>query len=205
MSRSVQLVSGYPVNRTCTDQACETRPFCYGVCTSIGGGGGTCPPTNFQGGGDIISNVPPPPTILGLYDYSLKWGPFFHVSSPPALCGLFFCVCLSERLVICTMGTPTLCLENWPQIFEVRAPPPPPLSAFFGLARLSRLAAGWKKNCVSPSWSGSDWRPCLDGYLFLRPALFLLQKSPCAAVTEGLYMMVWTWHDSYPYFAFNPK
>ena len=45
---------------------------------SGGGDKGTSPPQIFKGG--ITSNVPP--TILGLYDYSLKWGSFFHVSSP---------------------------------------------------------------------------------------------------------------------------
>ena len=75
----------------CPVEVCE-RVHPAGHQWGGGGGGGdtgTCPPTNFQGG-DIIPNVPLSlPTILGLYDYSLKWGPFFHVSSP-ALCGLTF-------------------------------------------------------------------------------------------------------------------
>ena len=42
-----------------------------------GGGGGTIWKV-----GDIISKYQMSHTILGLYDYSLKWGSFFHVSFP---------------------------------------------------------------------------------------------------------------------------
>ena len=60
--------------------------------------------------GDIISNgsTPPPPTILELYPYSLKWGPSFSPSFLSCQRGWWY-----------TMGTPTLCLENWPKNVEV--------------------------------------------------------------------------------------
>ena len=64
-----------------------------------GGGWGTgvhVPPQIFKG--DIILNVsppPPPPTFWGLYDYSLKRGSFFHMSSP-ALCTFFFFLLVRE-------------------------------------------------------------------------------------------------------------
>ena len=103
-----------------------------------GGGGETgrdVSPTIWKLVGDIISNVPPPPTIWGLYDYSLKWGPFFMWVLRPC----FFFFCLSGE-VGDVQWVPVLCVcKSDPKISTI---------AFSWLARLSRLAADDKKLCV---------------------------------------------------------
>ena len=63
------------------------------------------PPQIFKGGGG--HNIKCPPTILGLYNYSLKWGPFLcALASSQALCGLppplFFCLHVCHRGWWCT-------------------------------------------------------------------------------------------------------
>ena len=70
-----------------------------------GTGGDTPPSQIFKGGHNIKC---PLPTVLRLYDYSLKLWTFF-----------FFFFFLLVREVWCRMGTPTLCLENWPKNVEV--------------------------------------------------------------------------------------
>ena len=100
--------------------------------------------TNFQGG--TYYQMSPPPTILGLYD---------HWNEDPFLCELSACVDLPppppppyQRGWWCTMGTPTLCLENWPKNCEVgektcRSPPPPPPPAHQLFSDLCNFR-GWR-------------------------------------------------------------
>ena len=131
---------------------------------SIGGGGqgGYIPPHIFKGAHNI--KCPPPPTILGLYDYSLKWGPFFScelsagavwpILPPPPLFSLV-------REVGDLRWVPLLCVWKieTPKFWSVRVPPPPlpPAHQLFSDLRDFR---GWlrtptKKLCVPPMvWFG---------------------------------------------------
>ena len=100
-----------------------------------GGGdqGGHVPPQNIKGG--IISNVFP--RFGGcIYVYSLKWDPFFHVSSP-ALCVPFFLACLLDS-------------GKRPQ-----APPPPPPTNW---SRTHMRLNASQKNKSKPLMRDSDLR-----------------------------------------------
>ena len=125
-----------------------------------GGGGVGRGPQMFKGGHNI--KCPPPPHDLGLYDYSLKRGPFFHVSSSPTLCGLFFlCVCVFVLLVK-EVGdvwwVPLLCVWKIdPKILssEKKSDGVPPIS-FFGTCATFEAGGGPLKKQLCPPmvWFG---------------------------------------------------
>ena len=93
---------------------------------------------------------PPPPArfwgcIMIIHWNEDPFGPFFHLSSPPAVCGLFFFFfwLACQRGWWCAMA-PTLCLGNW-QIRgrkKVLDPPPPPTHYLFSD---SRNFLGWRR------------------------------------------------------------
>ena len=128
----------------------------------LGGGGSWCAWASIRGIGDTPPHIlgtyqmsPPPPMIFGLYNYSLKWGPFYscELSTGAVWTFFFFFFPLSERLVMHD-GYPysvsgKLTQKFWGQKKKVSESPLPAHQLFFWLARISRLAADRKQYRVS--------------------------------------------------------
>ena len=100
-----------------------------------------------RGGGGHNVKCPPPPMILGLYDYSYKWGPFLA----PRCMWTFFFFFACQRGWWCIRWVPLLCVWKIdPKNFwgrkkkvsvRVVSPPPPPPPPH-GLVRIGTHGAG---------------------------------------------------------------
>ena len=114
-----------------------------------GGGTGNMSPHYFEGGGHNIkclSPPPPPPLFLGWMIINWNEDPFYMFSDVVDFFFSFFFAC--QKGLWCTMGTPTLCLENWAKMLSRKKsvgvsppPPPPPLIGFFWTCATFR---GWR-------------------------------------------------------------